>query len=201
MSSFIGHSIAGLTLFGIQQSTDARLKPSAPQQSLWPKLAWLLGLVFLANIPDIDYLVPALRPQIDGLTLRMTHSLVGALLLPGLTVLALKQQASRPNFLLLAGLSHLGLDLMTGVSTLPLLYPFSSAQFKFPFGLLPSAGRIQLDNYFLYRNLFIELGVLVPLCLALFALWRPQLPQRRLILPVSGLVSGLFMVWAANLSR
>ena len=38
------------------------------------------------------------------------------------------------------------------------------------FALLPSAGRLRIDNFYLWRNLLIETGVLVPiytLCLAL----------------------------------
>jgi hypothetical protein len=70
--------------------------------------------------------------------------------------------------LILAGLSHLVLDLAVGVTALPLLYPFSHETFKLPFGILPSAGKIQINNYLAYRNLFIEIGVIIPIFLIFY---------------------------------
>ncbi|MEL7314855.1 MAG: metal-dependent hydrolase [Cyanobacteria bacterium J06559_3] len=212
MSSFIGHSLAGLMIYtaGTQHWSN-----QAPRQvSPLGNLLWLVGLVAIASFPDIDYLVPALRPSVDGQTFRMTHSLMGALLLPIGTLLLLRLWRSNPEHstrssagkaiqLILAGLSHLGLDLLTGVSALPLLFPLNNALFRLPFGVLPSAGRIRLDNYFLYHNLLIELGVLIPITVG-FTIWlrnrRPQ-PVVLAVTVVSLLVSACFMVWAATLDR
>ncbi|MEL6327111.1 MAG: hypothetical protein AAFQ61_09450, partial [Cyanobacteria bacterium J06626_23] len=75
MSSFIGHSLAGLMIYtaGTQHWSN-----QAPRQvSPLGNLLWLVGLVAIASFPDIDYLVPALRPSVDGQTFRMTHSLMG----------------------------------------------------------------------------------------------------------------------------
>lgn len=206
MSSFIGHSWAGLATYAITQ----QLQDDPPQRTNLTNWAWLIWLLVVASLPDIDYLIPALRVPSDPQTLRITHSFLGVLLLPGCTILGLwllgrrgtrfKQQSVQAA---LVGFSHLVLDLLTGVSPLPLLYPFSMQAFRLPFGVLPSAGRIQLGNYFLYRNLLIELGVLVPLSLSLLLMVRNSIRFRgRLGAIGAGLVvSGCFMAWAASLSR
>ncbi|NEQ54610.1 MAG: metal-dependent hydrolase [Leptolyngbya sp. SIO3F4] len=171
-------------------------------------------MLVVACLPDIDYLFEFLRLQIDGKTVRITHSFIGALLLPvmtGITLwlinrftdkLAVCSLTRMITQLILAGLSHLCLDLFTGVSSLPLLYPFSTRLVRLPFGLLPSAGRLQLDNYFLYRNLFIELGVLVPLTVGSVLLLRHRLSLLKvLVLSLSiGIAIG-FMTWAFHLGR
>ncbi len=64
---------------------------------------------------------------------------------------------------ILAALSHLVLDLLVGVTPLPLLFPLSKIPFKLPWGILPSAGKIALNNYYFYRNLLLEMGVLLPI--------------------------------------
>ena len=78
-------------------------------------------------------------------------------IVPACTILALWLSGDRgKDFRLhagqsiLAGLSHLLLDMLTGVLPLALLYPYLQV-FRLPFGLLPSAGKIQLTNYLFYR--------------------------------------------------
>jgi inner membrane protein len=84
-----------------------------------------------------------------------------------------------------------------------LLYPFSTQTFSLPFGLLPSAGRIQLSNYFFYRNLFIELGVLVPLSMSLLLMAQgsTETNQERSLIASGLAISISFMIWAINLGR
>ncbi|MGF1522629.1 MAG: hypothetical protein ACFBSF_09970 [Leptolyngbyaceae cyanobacterium] len=86
---------------------------------------------------------------------------------------------------------------------MPLLFPVNHTLFKLPLGLLPSAGRIQLDNYFLYRNLLIELGVLLPILIGLTIGRQNRQPQSVVlaVAVVSLLVSACFMAWAATLTR
>src|SRR5215212_6917513 len=161
MSSFLGHSLAAYSLF----SLDRWERPS----TLW-RAVWLAWLVVLASAPDIDYLVPALAsPAHQGR--RITHSIALSMALPLFSVGVLyfvKGLKSRRRLssvcAVLAGLSHLVLDFLVGVTPLPLLWPLDSAAFASPVGVLPSAGRIQLSNYYLYRNVLIEVGVLAPLC-------------------------------------
>ena len=54
------------------------------------------------------------------------------------------------------------------------LYPFSVEAFRLPFGILPSAGKIDVKNYYFWRNLFLELGVLLPLLISwCIHVWTP----------------------------
>jgi inner membrane protein len=63
MSSFLGHSLAGLTVYAIDrqlllnqnQIVVAASNRTAHRQN-W---LWLIWLVTIASIPDIDYLIPA----------------------------------------------------------------------------------------------------------------------------------------------
>ena len=200
MSSFIGHSLAGLTTYAVTQQS---------QKSRRFDWIWLIWLLVIASIPDIDYLIPALRIRQANQTLRITHSLLGAILIPGFTILGLWLLGKRGKSfkfkslqVVLVGLSHLLLDMLTGVSALPLLYPFSLQTFKLPFGLLPSAGRIRLTNYFFYRNIFIELGILIPLSISLLLSVRDSTSGNRLLVIAAGFViSVCFTIWAFTLSR
>jgi inner membrane protein len=169
---------------------------------------WLGWLVVLASAPDIDYLVPALgSPAHQGS--RITHSIALSMALPLLSVGVLyfvKGLKSQRRLLsicaMLAGLSHLVLDFLVSVTPLPLLWPLDSAAFSSPVGILPSAGRIQLSNYYLYRNVLIEVGVLAPLCYVARGLYLGQSgirnKARMLILLF---VAGCFVAWSVSLSR
>lgn len=206
MSSFIGHSLAGLTTYAVtQQLQTNRLSQSRRFNWIWP--IWLL---VIASIPDIDYLIRTLRIREDNQTLRITHSFLGAILMPGFTILVLWLLGKRGKSfkfqslqVVLIGLSHLLLDMLTGVSALPLFYPFSLQAFRLPFGLLPSAGRIRLTNYFFYRNIFIELGVLIPLSISLHLSIRDSTKSsnQRLVIAAGLVVSLYFVIWAFSLSR
>ena len=147
---------------------------------------WLACLVVAAVAPDLDYVVPWLDKGHYG-GLRISHSLMFGLWTPGILALALWQWGIRGAVLMAmvtqviaAGLSHLVLDLLVGVSPLPVLWPLSESAWRLPFGLLPSAGKLQWGNYYLYRNLWIELGVLLPLsaCAVTLFWWRRQSTAR-----------------------
>lgn len=199
MSSFVGHSLAAYTLF----SLDRRERPA----TLWGA-AWLAWLVVLASAPDIDYLVPALAaPAHQGR--RITHSVALSAALPLFSVgviCCVRGLKSRRRLLsvcaVLAGLSHLVLDYLVGVTPLPLLWPLDPAAFSSPVGILPSAGRIRLSNYYLYRNLLIEVGVLAPLCYVARGLYLGELSSRdwaRVLILL--LAAGCFVAWSVSLSR
>jgi membrane-bound metal-dependent hydrolase YbcI (DUF457 family) len=170
---------------------------------------WLGWLLVLACAPDMDYVVPALgSPAHQGR--RVTHSVAFSLVLPLLTVGALyfvKGLQSRRRRLLsvcavLAGLSHLVLDFLVGVTPLPLLWPLGSTAFSSPVGILPSAGRIRLSNYYFYRNLFIELGVLAPSLYVARGLYLGGGGDRdRVRTLILLLVAGCFAAWSVSLSR
>ncbi len=201
MSSFIGHSLAGLTTYGLTQQLQKNRRIN------W---IWLIWLLVIASIPDIDYLIRVLRIQQANQILRISHSLLGGILMPACTILGLWLLGKRGKSfkfkslqVVLVGLSHLLLDMLTGVSALPLFYPFSLQAFRLPFGLLPSAGRIRLTNYFFYRNIFIELGVLIPLSISLLLSIRDSTKSsnRLLFIAAGFVVSVCFTIWAFSLSR
>ena len=199
MSSFLGHSLVAYSLF----SLDQWKRPSLRWRAVW--LGWL---VVLASAPDIDYLVPALAsPAHQGS--RITHSIAFSLILPLFTVgvfyfvKGLKGQRRLLSLCaVLAGLSHLVLDFLVGVTPLPLLWPLGSAAVSSPVGILPSAGRIQLSNYYLYRNVLIEVGVLAPLCYVARELYLGGISTRnRAKVFILLLAAGCFVAWSVSLSR
>jgi inner membrane protein len=205
MSSFLGHSLAGVTVYLTMTESLCDRQPRIFQHQLF----WAAWLVIIACIPDIDYLIPSLIFQHAGHRIRTTHSFVGVLLIPACTIIGLWLLGDRQKLLrvrslqsILAGLSHLLLDLLTGVLPLPLLYP-SLEVFRLPFGLLPSAGRIQFTNYLFYRNILIELGVLLPLSISLILMSRDLtvFGKRRSIIIAGLLISSCFAIWASRLSR
>ena len=202
MSSFIGHSLVAWTI----GSTASRTEISTRRHN---DFLWLGWLIVVALAPDLDYILPILHPSAHA-GLRITHSLLACQLLPILTLIYLRfKEESKPVFwasarqLILAGFSHIGLDLLVGVTALPLMSPLSDQVFKLPFGVLPSAGKLSLFNYYLYYNLAIELGVLVPLSFCWYYLraskkltWRGWLIVGFLLL-----LSGRCMYWSYRLSR
>ena len=111
MSSFIGHSLAGLTTYALTQQS---------QKSSRINWIWLIWLLVIASIPDIDYLIRTLRIREANQTLRISHSLLGAILMPGCTILGLWLLGKRGKSfkfkslqVILVGMSHLLLDLLT----------------------------------------------------------------------------------------
>ena len=199
MSSFIGHSLAAAALFS-----------AAPprRHSAFSRATWFGWLVVLASAPDIDYLIPALgSPAHQGS--RITHSLAFSLILPLCTVgalyLTMRPESRRRRLsacTVLAGLSHLVLDFLVGVTPLPLFWPLSATAWASPVGVLPSAGRVRLTNYYFYRNLLIETGILVPICYLARELYRGEVSvKNRASILVLLLAAGCFMAWSVCLSR
>ena len=185
MSSFIAHSLVGFAV-GEQRGTGSTLKES---------IFISLFFIFLACSPDIDYLIAYLRGE--GMSMRYTHS-VGFVFLVSLLALFFRNFVFRktlysiPVFLFfLAPLSHLTLDFFVGVYASPYLYPFSSSTFTSPLGVLPSAGRINIHNFYFWRNTLIELAIFIPVVV----FWVPKF--RRYILKyraVTLLLISLFLV-------
>lgn len=199
MSSFLGHTLAALSTYSVEKQPTSR-----------NKMYWLGWLIVIASAPDIDHIIRSLRLTVNYQELRITHSFLLSLLLPFGTIIVLallgckgRTLITRSQQVILAGLSHLALDLLTGVNRLPLLWPFSTETFKLSFGLLPSAGLLNPFNYYFYRNSLIEIGVLVPLVCIAFSLnsdaitiHKPKIIRGGLLL-----ISICFMVWAFSLNR
>lgn len=200
MSSFIGHSLAAISTFSVE-------KQSASSNT---RRYWLAWLIIIASAPDIDHIIPALHLTFQYEDVRITHSILLSLVLPFGTILLLtllgckgRSLILRSQQVILAGLSHLVLDLLTGVNRLPLLWPFSTQTFKLSFGILPSAGQVNPLNYFLYRNLLIEIGVLAPLVYMAYLISDDKTTTRSQKVKIGGLllISICFMLWAFSLSR
>lgn len=168
---------------------------------------WALpAFVFLAVCPDLDYFAiwwwhaqPALR-----LTHTLLFAVAASLLMWGFTAPLRSRSLADVPFpaLLLASLSHPLLDLLVGAHGVPLLWPFTDRQVTLPFGVLPSAGRLALDNYYLWRNLLIELGILVPLFFLLVAIARGT--ALRVLARNAGFVLPLWLAmlaWSVSLQR
>jgi inner membrane protein len=199
MSSFFGHSLAAYSLASV-----TRDRPGPASQ----RFVWAGWLVVLASAPDIDYLIPALNSQAHH-GLRITHSVAFSLILPLCTAVILciacrdgRKIKSLSVCAALAGLSHLMLDFLVGVTPLPLLWPFSAAVFAAPIGILPSAGRVQLSNYYFYRNLVIEMGILAPVLYVAREVYRGAIGARnRARIIVLLMIAGNFIAWSLSLSR
>ena len=165
MSSVVGHAAAGAAAFlACNRYADARARRMLP--------------VFLALAigADLDYLAVWLLDY--AAHPRFTHSLVFAL---GLAVLAwsgtrgvhARGHARLPFVALaLASLSHPLLDLLVGAHPVALLWPLPQADVAIARGVLPSAGRLDPGNYYLWRNLLIEQAILLPVFALLVALAR-----------------------------
>lgn len=182
MSSFAGHAIAPVIVY---LATEPR---EAPRRT-----GWVLVLAALALAPDVDYLLRSLILP-GSPPIRVTHSLAGSLALPAAVVLVLALRGMRGGPLRLramqaaaAGLSHVVLDLLVGVTPAALFWPLSTRAFRLPGGLLPSAGAISLGNPYFYRNLLIELGVLLPILGIVLLARRRRMPLRARVLAAGAL--------------
>src|SRR5258708_186525 len=166
MSSFIGHDLGAVGIYNVVESPLPKRIRSI----------WLIWLMILASIPDIDYIITSLRINVPE-PIRVTHSIVGSTALPILTILLLVLLGYRGSALqvcslqaIAAGMSHIGLDTLVGVTPLALLWPFSLQTFKLPFGILPDAARIDLANSLLYFNTLLEIGVIAPITIIIYRL-------------------------------
>jgi inner membrane protein len=187
MSSIIGHVSIGVALF--------LGNAAAPSQQ--SRLA-LPVLVLLAILPDFDYFALWLF-GIDSEP-RFTHSLAFALCAAGIAWACLRrlgEPASRLPFrvLVLASGSHVLLDLLVGVHPVCVFWPLALPELQSPIGVLPSAGALRLSNFYFWRNLLIECGVLFPVLFLYLALKRKV---RGRTLAAAGLV--LLPVWLAALA-
>lgn len=193
MASLVAHAATGAAIF--------LARPSRPpiKASIGAAVCVLLAL-----LPDADYLAWwLLRLQIEP---RLTHSLLfccaSALGFWLIWQRLAKSTCPTLTVLMLAACSHLVLDFMVGVHPLPLLWPLTSGAWASPIGLLPSAGRLALGNFYLWRNLLIEIGVVFPVLALIVALGRRW--QRPLPWILIGLLLPMWLAclaWSISLQR
>lgn len=194
MSSLIAHLAAGATAYACRRASPAPARD----------VPLLMTCLALAVLPDLDYLLwwgwrVAVEP-------RITHSLGFAAGSAGLAWLLLRRRCSvratpLALTLLAAASSHEGLDFLVGVHPSPWLWPIDGHAFRFPVGLLPSAGRLDLGNPWLWRNLLIELAVLGPALLALCAARRPDVRLPRAAWMALGTVVAVALAASLSLRR
>ncbi len=158
MSSFIGHALIGVAMGTAARHSDSRLN-----------IFVILFFITLSISPDFDYVAEWLF-NIKN-TPRYTHS-IGYCLVVSLFALAVKRwlfiktlKNASLALLLLTPLSHLVLDFFVGVYKNPILWPLDNSLMTFKYGLLPSAGKISFSNYYFWRNLVIEVSILIPIVL------------------------------------
>ena len=146
MSSGIAHLIvgAGIGQFG---------KPVSEEKSAYRHWLWTGLLAVTAMLPDLDYVIPALNYRANG-GIRVTHSVIFCGIVPLITslILIFSKLPSRAKHVMAvqvfaAGLSHIVMDLLVGVTSFPLLWPLSRMTYKLPFGFLPSAPAYYLGNH------------------------------------------------------
>jgi len=202
MSSFVGHSLTAVAVF------LARRKPK--EDFSWTGLFWLFCLGCAAVAPDLDYFFSFLHKSNYG-GIRISNSFAYAMIFPTFVCLGMllarmprEQFKLRAAQIYIAGLSHILLDYLVGVHPSPLFWPISDLTYVSPIGVLPSAGAISLTNFYFFRNLGIELGVLVPIYLLVFsALWKyPRGASARVAISCLLIaISTVFIVVAVNLGR
>ena len=195
MSSFIGHSLIAITVFKCADKGNDRRS----------KIIWLSWLVICALFPDVDYVFIKLQStQNNGI--RITHSIAFSLLLPVITIIFLflkrnKEIKVKSIQVIAAGISHLVLDMLVGVTPEPLLFPLSDTAVKLPAGILPSAAAISLFNYYFYRNLLIEVGILAPICYLLFKAADRTSGLNRLKMAALLIIFLSCVFWSLSLNR
>ncbi|TKR30668.1 metal-dependent hydrolase [Luteimonas gilva] len=195
MSSVVGHAAAGVAAYLACNRLSDRQSLRAPPV-----------FVFLAICPDLDYLAIWLFHAVPAP--RITHSLLFGLTTAAsawLYAKSLRREHPLPTpflGLLAASLSHPALDLLVGAHPVPLLWPLSDPDLSMPFGVLPSAGRLALGNYYLWRNLLIELVVLLPALAVIVAAAR-RVPFRAVAIPALAVapIWWVFLAWSIGLHR
>lgn len=198
MSSLIAHLAAGATAYACRGARTPGGRRDLPL---------LAACVALAVLPDLDYLLWwGWRWQAEP---RVTHSLGFAAFGAGVMWLLLKRwpravpRASLPlaTTLLAAAASHELLDFLVGVHASPWLWPASAQVFVSPLGLLPSAGRLDVGNVYLWRNLLIELAVLGPAMLGLCAIRRAEPRLTPSVWLALVMLAGVALAWSVTLPR
>ncbi|RIK40560.1 MAG: hypothetical protein DCC55_14650 [Chloroflexi bacterium] len=187
MSSFVGHSLAALII-------HEGSKPVSPAKaSRW----WAAVLVVIASAPDIDYLLPVLRPVAPAAppdwlswwicswmgctatmaphTIRVTHSFVGVFVLVGIIITPLLlAYVPRPLWrvytlqAVAVGLSHLLLDFLVSATPTAFFWPLSNTAIALPISILPRLGVISLTNPTMYYAILIEIVVFVSLWVGVY---------------------------------
>lgn len=171
MSSIVGHALISSAIFAKKHKIDS-----------CNAVFVCLFFIGLGISPDADYLIYwLLGYEIEP---RITHSILFCFII-GLIASCIKNFVLKNTFILvhhglfyLASFSHLLLDILVGVHSVPLFWPVDAHLIKLPFGILPSAGYIDIKNIYLWRNILIELAILIPISMLIASRLKDTLFQR-----------------------
>lgn len=195
MSSLLGHISVGVAAYlSCNRLSDLRALRTMPL------------FVLLAVCPDFDYFAVWLLHY--SAAPRITHTLLFALAssLAAWWCSTSWREAGVAHLpfwaLAAASASHPLLDLLVGAHPLPLLWPLASPDIAIAFGVLPSAGQLRIGNYYLWRNLLIELAILLPALALMVAVARrcPTLTIARAAMLIAP-VWLAFAAWSFGLQR
>ncbi|TXH66816.1 MAG: metal-dependent hydrolase [Lysobacteraceae bacterium] len=171
MSSFLGHAAVGAaTYLARHRLNDRQALPALPV------------CVLVAICADFDYL--GIWWFGAHAAARFTHALPFACIIAVVVWMMMRSlpwtSAARMPFVawLIAAASHPLLDLAVGAHPLPLFWPFTDSGVSSPIGVLPSAGRLDIANVYLWRNLLLEIGVLLPILASVVVVSREGASRR-----------------------
>ena len=186
MPTPVGHTIIGAALGCGVLMPRGRWK--AGLQALWEQRAGFLVIVFMANLPDIDYLPGVLMGSINVFHHWYTHTL-GWIAVVSLAVWILWRKTHRAGWsvfaLLFAALaSHLAVDLFSADHSVPYgimaLWPFTDTFYISPEPLFWSLRKGTWNDVFQWYNVqaaLYEAAVLLPV-LAGVLLYKRFAPAR-----------------------
>lgn len=193
MSSIVGHTLIGAVTYLAGKRDDRAFS------AIWTAL-----LAFCAISPDLDY-IPIWLYNYHHIP-RITHSFTYCVLVSSIILassyLFKKLRETRPAIwsIYAASCSHLLLDYLVGVHKNVYFWPFSRSLYSSPYGILPSAGQLSLLNPLLWRNLLIEMGILIPISLIVLGLLGKYELDNRLYVAL-GAIFIIFSVVGLNLQR
>ncbi|MDG9671654.1 metal-dependent hydrolase [Hahella sp. CR1] len=171
MSSIFGHALIG-----------AAIGDNAKAESKSERLFLSFFFMGLVVCPDLDYLLT----WCFGINIapRYTHS-IGASLAIACIGLGLKKYVfvrrlrnANPLLICAASMAHVLMDYCVGVHKNPIFWPLTESVYAFEYGFLPSAGKLDFLNFYFWRNLLIEMGILVPVAAFISARGRNALKKR-----------------------
>ena len=175
MASPVGHTLAGYLGYVLRPNVNKQ-----PPQTQWQ----LFGAIFLANMPDLDFLPGLITGHPLAFHRQATHTLIMALMVSGVvtlggwlssrlrpaeTPLSKRQWLQWSIWVIALYLGHLALDLLMANPDPPfglqLLWPFSNVFWRSPMTLIPG---LRFEPVLSWQNLSvvaIELLWFTPLIL------------------------------------
>lgn len=131
MASPLGHSLIGLILAHTQRTPFLG----------GGRYAWYAFAILAANAPDLDFLPGFLLDEPFRFHRGPTHSLLAACTFGGIVYLVARKITPRPGAIAAWGASLYASHLVLDLPSIPLLWPFSSAE---PAIAWPSIGEATL---------------------------------------------------------